>query len=159
VTRTDKNLRFMLGTLAAAIFLILEMGKTDSASQQERALPAVASAIVPFYPRTPQVTHIEGVVRLRISTDGIQAPSIKVESGQTMLSQAVEENVKTWRFEQHSPTTFEATFRYRLLPSKCDSECNCDSPERGSVRLNLPSDGEVTAKELLTCDPAIQRKH
>jgi hypothetical protein len=159
MTRKDRKLRFALATLAAAILPILGIGMTNSAAQKERALPNIASANVPFYPRIPQVAHIEGVVRLRISTDGTQASSIKVESGQPMLAQAAKENVMTWRFEQHNPTTFEATFRYRLLPSKCDSECNCDSPERDLVRLNLPSDIEVAAKELLTCDPAIQRKH
>jgi hypothetical protein len=76
-----------------------------------------------------------------------------------MLAQAAKVNVKTWRFDRHRPTTFEATFRYRLLPSKCDSECNCDSLEGGSVQLKLPIDVVVTAKELLTCDPAVQYKY
>ena len=76
-----------------------------------------------------------------------------------MLAQAAKENVKTWRFDRHSPTTFKATFRYILLPSRCGSECNCDSLEGGSVQLKLPIDIVVTAKELLTCDPTVQGKH
>lgn len=154
----EKNLRCTFGALVALILIILGMGVTDSTAQQ-KSPPNVASASVPFYPRTPQMAHIEGVVQLRISTDGNRASSIKVESGPPMLAQAAKENIETWRFDRHSPTTFETTFRYRLLPSQCDSECNCDSLEKGSVQLKLPTDVEVTAKELLTCDPAIRIKH
>ena len=46
----------------------------------------------------------------------------EVESGQPMLAQAAQKNVKTWQFEQHSPTTFEVTFRYRLLKSKITTQ-------------------------------------
>jgi len=74
-----------------------------------------------------------------------------------MLAQAAQENVKTWQFEQHRPTTFEVTFRYRLLQSKCDAECNCDSVEKPSVLLQLPTDVEVSAKELMVCDSASNR--
>ena len=158
MSRDGKNLRCTFGALVAPILIILEMGVTDS-TPQPKSPPSVASASVPLYPRTPQMAHIEGVVRLRISTDGAQASAIKVESSQPMLAHAAKDNVKTWQFDRHSPTTFEATFRYRLLPSKCDSECNCDSLEKGSVQLKLPTDVEVTAKELLTCDPAIRRQH
>lgn len=151
MSRDEKNLRFTFGALVAPILIILGMGVTDSTAQQ-KSPPSDASASVPFYPRTPQMAHIEGVVRLRISTDGAQASAIKVESGQPMLAQAAKDNVKTWQFDRHSPTTFEATLHYRLLPSKCDSECNSDSLEKGSVQLKLPTDVEVTAKELLTSD-------
>jgi TonB family protein len=121
---------------------------------QQKPLPSVISASVPFYPRIPQQAHIDGVVRLRISTDGNRVASVEVESGPPMLAQAAKENVKTWQFEPHSPTTFEATFRYRLLPSKCDAECNCDSTEKPSVLLQLPTEVEVNAKELKVCDSA-----
>jgi TonB family protein len=144
--------------IGALILFTLGMGANMSSAQQKQPLPSIASASVPLYPRTPQMAHIEGVVRLRISTDGSRASSIEVESGQPMLAQAAKENVKTWQFEQHSPTTFEATFRYRLLPSKCDSECNCDSLEKGTVLLRLPAEVEVSAKELLICDPAAENK-
>jgi TonB family protein len=119
---------------------------------QQKPVPSVVSASVPLYPRITQQAHIEGVVRLRISTDGNRVASVEVESGQPMLAQAAQENVKTWQFEQHSPTTFEVTFRYKLLPSKCDAKCNCDSAEKPSVLLQLPTDVEVNAKELMVCD-------
>ncbi len=147
-------MRCTLCALGAFIPFVLGMTGTDCAAQQKGTLPSVASASVPFYPRIHQLAHIEGVVRLRISTNGSRASSIEIESGPPMLAQAAKENIKTWRFDQHTPTTFEATFRYTLLPSRCDSKCNCDSAEKASVHLQLPSDVEVSAKEVLLCDPA-----
>lgn len=141
-------------TMGALVLFILAMGAIMATGQQ-KPLPSVINASVPFYPRVPQQAHIEGVVRLRISTDGHRVASVEVESGQPMLAQAAQENVKTWQFEPHTATTFEATFHYKLLPSKCDAECNnCDSVEKPSVLLHLPNDVEVNAKELMVCDSA-----
>jgi hypothetical protein len=78
---------------------------------------------------------------------------VEVESGQPMLARAAQDNVKTWQFDPHNPMTFEATFRYKLLPSRCDAQCSaCDSVEKPSVLLRLPSQVEVNAKELMVCD-------
>jgi TonB family protein len=145
-----------LRTTGVLVLFILAMGAIMATGQQ-KPLPSVISASVPFYPGITQQAHIDGVVRLRISTDGNRVASVEVESGQPMLAQAAQENVKTWQFEQHSPTTFEVTFRYRLLPSKCDAKCNCDSAGKPSVLLQLPTDVEVNAKELMVCDPASNR--
>jgi len=127
------------------------------AAQSDKSLPIVTSASVPFYPRVPQTAHIEGVVKLRIWTDGIGVSSAKVESGPVMLGKTAEENIKSWKFEQHTPTTFEVTFRYVLLPSKCDPGCRCDDTEHPTVVLHLPSLVEVSAKRVMTCDPVENR--
>lgn len=141
-------------TTGALVLFIVGMGAIMAIGQQ-KPLPSVINASVPFYPRVPQQAHIEGVVRLRISTDGNRVRSVEVESGQPMLAQAAQENVKTWQFEPHTATTFETTFHYKLLPSKCDAECNnCDSVEKPSMLLQLPGDVEVNAKELMVCDSA-----
>ena len=144
-------------TTGALVLFILGLGATLAVSQQT-PLPSVISASVPFYPRISQQAHIEGVVRLRISTDGKRAVSVEVESGQPMLARAAQDNVKTWQFDPHNPMTFEATFQYKLLPSRCDAECNtCDSVEKPSVLLRLPSQVEVNARELMTCDPSSRK--
>jgi outer membrane biosynthesis protein TonB len=140
----------------ALILFTLGAGATLYAGQQKKPLSGVISASVPFYPRTPQLAHIEGIVRFRISTDGNRASSIKIQSGQPMLARAAQENVKTWQFEEHSPITFDATFRYKLLPSKCDSQCNCGSVEKPSVLMRLPTEVEVNAEELVTCGSCAQ---
>ncbi len=141
-------------TAGALILFMLGMGAIMAVGQKNKPLPVVLSASVPLYPRIPQAAHIEGVVRLRISTDGNRVASVEVQSGQPMLAQAARDNAKAWQFEPHSPTTFEATFHYRLLPSTCDAKCNCDSAEKPSVLLQLPTHVEVNAKELIVCDSA-----
>lgn len=85
--------------LAATIWAIAALG------QQTKSLPDLRIASVPFHPRNAQAAHIEGVVRLRISTDGTRAVSVQVQDGPPMLARAARDNVKTWQFEPHAPTT------------------------------------------------------
>jgi hypothetical protein len=116
----------------AQVLVFFGLGACACAAQSGKPLPILMSANVPLYPRVAQAAHIEGVVQLRILTDGEKPSSIDVESGPPMLARAAKENVKTWQFEQHAPATFEATFRYVLLPSKCDSKCNCDDTQHNT---------------------------
>jgi hypothetical protein len=67
------GLRFR--TRGVLVLSILAMGAIMAIGQQ-KPLPSVASASVPFYPHVPQQAHIEGVVRLRISTDGNRVASV-----------------------------------------------------------------------------------
>ncbi|MBZ5528936.1 MAG: energy transducer TonB [Acidobacteriia bacterium] len=124
-----------------------------AAPQTRGPLPKVVSASVPFYPPLAPPTRIQGVVTLQLSTDGKRVSAIDVESGPPMLAQAAKENVKTWEFEPHAPASFKVTFHYKLLPTICDSQCNCDSEEKESVVLQLPGKVEVSAKEYTICDP------
>jgi|GEM_PF-1967134 len=136
------------------ILLVLGFGATMSTAQQSKEpLPTVATAGVPFYPPVARVARIEGVVHLRLSTDGKRVSAISVESGPPALVQAAQENVRTWQFKDHSPTTFEATFRYKMLS---ESECEMDS---GTVLLRLPTEVEVSARGVQTCDPTVESKH
>jgi hypothetical protein len=155
--KTERKLRLTmhLGLIGVLVLFGLGWGASVSVGQPKRPLPSVTTACVPLYPRLAQMAYIAGVVRPRISTDGSRVSLVEVESGQPMLAQAAKENVKTWQFEQYSPTIFEVTFRYKLLPSECDSECNCGSVEKPSVLLQLPTDVIVSAEVTLTCDPEV----
>jgi len=133
------------------VLFALCLGTTICTAQSNTTLPSVIGASVPFYPRIAQQAHILGVVRLRVSTDGKQASSVEVESGPPMLAKAATDNVKTWQFEQHTPTGFETIFRYSLLPSTCDAKCNCGSGKADEVLLHLPAEVEVSAKEVFVC--------
>ena len=145
--------------LSAVVLSMLVMGATMSAAQSKKnSLPRVVNASVPFYPRLAQQAHILGIVRLRVSTDGKRASSVEILSGPPLLAQVAKTNVETWEFEQHSPTSFEVTFRYKLLPSECDPECNCEGVEKGTILLRLPDEVEVNAQELMICDP-VEGKH
>ena len=133
---------------APILFALSLAGPMSPAEKPEAPLPEVISASVPFYPPLARRARIEGVVHLQVSTDGSRVSAVSVESGHPMLAPVAEENVKTWQFREHSPTTFKATFRYQMLP---ESACVMDS---GTVLLRLPAEVEVTAKGVRTCDPA-----
>ena len=124
----------------------------------KRSLPKVVSASVPFYPELARQTRVQGIVTFRVSTDGKRVSAVGAETGHPILVRAATDNVKTWEFKPHAPTSFEVTFRYSLFVPKCDSECKCDlgeGNEKESVVLHLPTDAELNAPTLLTCDPAV----
>ena len=144
--------------ITVAAVLIWVMGPLIGLGQENNA-PRVLSASVPFYPRTPQHAHVEGTVRLRVSTDGARVANVQIESGQPMLAQAALENVKTWRFDAHSRTSFAVTFRYQLLTTTCDADCKkCDSAERPSIVLKLPHEVEVNAEEAVVCSAGAEKE-
>lgn len=128
-------------------------GAQDKPPEIKRELPMPVNASVPFYPPLARQTHIEGVVALRVTTDGEKVSAVSVENGHPLLAGAATESVKTLTFERHVATTFQTTFRYRLLASKCDKECNCEPEEKESVLLRLPAYVEVSAAALMLCDP------
>jgi len=141
------------------VLLALGLAASVCAAQESKTpVPDLASAAVPFYPRLAQMARIQGVVTLRLSTDGKRVSAIEGESGPLMLVKAAKENVGTWQFEQHVPTSFETTFRYRLYGSKCDSQCNCSGVEKRTALLRLPTEVEVSAEGLMICDPAEEIK-
>jgi len=138
---------------AMYIFLIVLTGASLSLADQSKPnLPTVIASAVPFYPPVARAAGIDGVIRFRLSTDGSRVSTISVEGGPPLLVSSAEENIRTWRFKEHSPVTFEATFRYKML---AELECEMDS---GTVVLRLPSEVEVSAKRLQTCDPNVQTK-
>ena len=149
------------GLITAFLLLAASSAAQDKPVGVKASLPKIASASVPFSPPLARQTHIDGAVTLRVSTDGQHVSAVEAGSGHRLLVNAAKENVKTWQFEPHTPTSFEVEFHYRLLPIKCDAECACDSEERESVLLHLPANAEISAKGYMTCDPAqeiVQRR-
>src|SRR4051812_26585645 len=74
----------------------------------------VRSASMPLYPRVAPAARVQGTVVLHVSTDGQRISDVQAESGPPVLAQAAMENVKTWPFELHVPTSFDITFQFRL---------------------------------------------
>jgi len=141
------------GVLRPAFIVLVTIGISLGADKKgKQDLPIVNYAAVPFYPRDAQLAHIDGMVRLRISTDGETASRVELLEGPVALARAARDNVKTWRFGLHTRATFETTFRYTLL-----SGFVC-VPENSTVLLRLPLEVEVTAKSVKTCDPAVEIK-
>jgi hypothetical protein len=112
---------------------------------------------MPLYPRAATAARVQGLVTLRVTTDGQRVTVIEPKSGPPFLVQATEENVKTWRFEPHAPTTFEVRFNYKLSTQyTCAPGCtDCRSAEKDSVLLQLPTDVELKATIPMLCDPAV----
>jgi len=83
----------------------------------------VASAQVPLYPPVARLANVEGVVHLKVTTDGHHVVSTQVEDGHRLLAALAEENVRTWQFSLHEPTTFTAR-RPRLQNFGCTFSYN-----------------------------------
>jgi hypothetical protein len=115
-------------------------------------LPLVISGNMPLYPLTALHVRIQGIVRIRVTTDGRKVTSLDAEGGPAMLVKFTKENILTWRFAEHKPTTFVTTFEYVIEePAQCEFS-------NGASVLNLPLEVRISAKGLETCDPAVEIK-
>jgi TonB family protein len=141
--RRRRWLAAILGLCAASSF-----GQVEQTPQK---LPVVRSGEMPFYPPLPNMARIQGEVRLRVTTDGSGVASVAVESGQPMLAKAAQDNVRTWKFEPHEPTSFSTLFAYHLL---AEPKCMPNKSSNGEIRLDLPALVEITANARGACyDP------
>jgi siroheme synthase (precorrin-2 oxidase/ferrochelatase) len=69
-----------------------------------------------------------------------------------MLVNFAKENILTWEFTEHRPTTFVTTFEYAIeKPERCDFSNSV------SV-LRPPLEIHISTKGLETCDPAAEIK-
>jgi hypothetical protein len=118
------------------------------AQESKVALPMVAGAAVPLYPPLARVTRIQGIVHVKITTDGHRVITVHVEGGHKLLAAAAEENARTWQFATHEPTTFTVTYHYKL-DAKLKS-----SPNNPTVVLRLPTEVEVTTMPAPPLDTA-----
>jgi hypothetical protein len=82
-----------------------------------------------------------------VTTDGLKVSVLDAESGPPLLVKAAKENIQSWRFEKHKPTTFLVTFQYRL-----EDEGTC-AVDNSTVILHLPAQVEISARALEHCDP------
>ena len=110
------------------------------------ALPTVVSAQVPLYSPTARAANVEGVVHIKVATDGHRVVSAEIEDGHILLATGAEENARTWQFSLHEPTTFTVTYTYRLLE---DWKGDPDNP---TVVLRLPTQVEISTSHWRTAD-------
>ena len=85
--------------------------------------------------------RIIGTVKLQITTDGHQVVDVKLPSGHPVLAQDSLKNVRTWKFADHAPTTFEVTYRYVN-----EGEYKRDKVTKCSARMDLPTTVTVSRK-------------
>lgn len=136
---------------SAWLFFAITVMTALSMSQTSH-YPVVTSGEMPIYPLLARQARIQAEVQLRVTTDGSRPVSVTIESGQPMLAKAAQENVKTWAFLKHEPTSFETHFSYTLTES---ASCDPALPENGRVLLELPGRVEITAPAhwQYECDP------
>jgi hypothetical protein len=108
--------------------------------QSKVALPRVSAAAVPLYPRQAYISNIEGLVRLKITTDGHHVVAVHLEDGNKLLAAAAEENARTWQFVSHEPTSFTLTYRYQL---KGNGKGDLYNP---TVVLRFPTEVEISTR-------------
>src|ERR1035437_2537154 len=135
------GLMFLTGMLAPAF-----------AQKAEQELPLVIAGKMLLYPIMARLARVEGVVKIRVTTDGEKVTSFEAESGPPMLVKFAKENILTWEFVKRKPTTFITTFEYVIEgPDQC-------MYSNGASVLNLPLEIRISAKGLKTCDPAVEIK-
>jgi len=88
------------------------------AQEPEKPPPNVVEHAEPGYPSLARMARIMGDVRVRFTTDGQSVISAEAETGHELLRQFAVENVRTWKFAAHDPSTFHVTFRYKILSNE-----------------------------------------
>jgi outer membrane biosynthesis protein TonB len=98
--------------------LLLPFSAVVNAQEPARALPKVIDHAPLIYPVIARTANIEGLVHLKITTDGHAVSSVEVVDGPALLVRAAADNAGTWKFVDHTPGTFEVSFDFRFLKKK-----------------------------------------
>lgn len=144
-----KNLRNISVRLMLAAAVCLQSSPAIGGQAVRHALPIVIMMAPPTYPVFTRQAHIEGAVRLRITTDGRQVTNVQAEDNPSaLLGGLAEKNVRTWQFEPGEPTTFTVAYTYKLATRPISG---ADST---SVTLELPTAVEISATIPVNADLA-----
>jgi hypothetical protein len=149
-------------TCAAAVCLSALVAVGNSQNQTPPApLPTVVAAAWPSYSGLALQAGIAGTVRLRVHTDGEKVQLVVVMQAPPLLGAAAQENLKTWRFAPHVPTSFDVTLRFtrirRESPDPCGPKRNDPwvGPEAVST-FRFPAEIEIESivDYVGACDPS-----
>jgi hypothetical protein len=135
----------------ALVLLIVLTGSSATLLAQEgaRPLPEVTEHGTVVYPPLARQARIVGQVLLRVTTDGHVVTDVVIEKGHPLLTQSAEANVRTWKFVDHVPGTFEVAFDYRVQETSVAFLKQpglvevVDSPEGGISSYALPEKWNV----------------
>jgi hypothetical protein len=97
------------------VFIIEMIVAYSVYAKDKDALPAVTNINVPSYPQPARAVHIEGVVHVKIRTDGRVVIEAKAEDGNILLAKSAELNALTWNFVPHEPASFTITYKYKFV--------------------------------------------
>ncbi len=82
------------------------------AQDKQAALPTVTIFECPKYPPKAESMGLQGMVKMQVTTDGHKVVDIKLLPSHPVLAAPAEENVRTWKFADHTPMTFTVTYYY-----------------------------------------------
>jgi hypothetical protein len=113
------------------------------AQKGTETLPTVTKFECPQYPEKARSLHIAGIVIMQITTDGHSVSDVKILRASKILAPFAESNVRTWKFANHPPTTFEVTYVYTFEGNyKKDPVTQCaakmDLPKNVTVSTDYP---------------------
>jgi hypothetical protein len=138
--------------IGVGLLILSGMQQPVFAQNAAQEVPLVIAGKMPLYPLTALHVGVQGVVKVRVTTDGKKVTSLEAESGPAMLVKFAEENIRTWEFTDHKPTTFVTTFEYVI-----EEPAECYFSNSVAV-LKLPLEVRISTKGLKTCDPAAEIK-
>jgi hypothetical protein len=102
--------------------------------QDGSTLPTVTAFQCPKYPSMAKSARVQGMNQLQVTTDGHRVTDVKVKSGHPLLVPAASENVRTWKFADHPPMTFEVDYFYVF-----QGEFKRDPVTKCSAQMELPT--------------------
>jgi hypothetical protein len=105
--------------LLSMLFVVVPSALTQESTE---VLPKVVQHSEPIYPPLALQTRIQGEVSVKLTTDGGSVREAVAQTGHPLLRKAAEDNAKTWKFASHTPSTFNVTFRYKLMESSVEVE-------------------------------------
>jgi hypothetical protein len=85
------------------------------AQEKARPVPEVVEHAEINYVPLGLLARIQGQVHLQITTDGHAVTGVTVKDGHQLLAPAAVDNVRTWKFVEHVPGTFDVTFNFHFL--------------------------------------------
>jgi outer membrane biosynthesis protein TonB len=132
--------------LITTVLIAIPVGTFGASKETSRAaLPSVYAAAAPIYPHVARMANLQGVVPVKVVTDGHDVTSTSVENqdANPVLAKAAQENAQTWKFAAGEPVTFTVTYRYILLAILKDIKSNAGNSK---VVLRFPTDVEVYAQ-------------
>lgn len=134
---TAKCILLLLMLATAVVSLTLLRARAQRVKQ---ALPIVVTMAPPTYPIVARLAHVEGIVRLNVTTDGRQVTDVQAQdNAPRLLVTLAEKNVRSWQFEPGDPATFTATYAYKLVTY------SIPGADSTSITLKLPLDVAITA--------------
>ena len=134
-------MRTYLVSLLLFCSVLLPLQAQDSAT----TLPTVTAFDCPKYPSKAESMRLQGMVKMQVTTDGHKVVDIKLLPSHPLLASSAEENVRTWKFADHTPTTFIVTYNYvdqghfkRDPVTKCSAKMDLPTRVTVSTKLSFP---------------------